>query len=91
MAAGLSPFGTMGQGGNVWEWEESALDFVNNSAADGHGLCGGSWTDTQSKFTRIGGTASGVGLRVVMVPEPGSLVLGLIGMAALVCCRGSRE
>ncbi len=30
-AGGLSPYGTMGQGGNVWEWEETDLDLVNDS------------------------------------------------------------
>ena len=28
-AGGLSPYGTMGQGGNVMEWEETDLDLVN--------------------------------------------------------------
>jgi formylglycine-generating enzyme required for sulfatase activity len=30
-AGGLSPYGTMGQGGNVWEWLESAYDGKNDS------------------------------------------------------------
>ena len=29
-AGGLSPYGTMAQGGNVNEWEETALDLTNN-------------------------------------------------------------
>ncbi len=30
-AGGPSPYGTMGQGGNVIEWNETDPDFVNNS------------------------------------------------------------
>ena len=29
LAGGLSPYGTMGQGGNVYEWEETDFDLVN--------------------------------------------------------------
>ena len=29
IAGGLSPYGTIGQGGNVWEWEETDFDLVN--------------------------------------------------------------
>ena len=29
IAGGLSPYGTMGQGGNVFEWEETDFDLVN--------------------------------------------------------------
>jgi formylglycine-generating enzyme required for sulfatase activity len=38
---GLSPYGTMGQGGNVWQWEESAWDGNNDVAQEARGLCGG--------------------------------------------------
>ena len=31
LAGGLSPYGTMGQGGNVYEWEETDFDLVNDS------------------------------------------------------------
>jgi len=34
LAGGLSPYGTMGQGGNVWEWEETDTDLVNDSVTD---------------------------------------------------------
>ena len=31
LAGGLSPYGTMAQGGNVWDWEETDFDLVNDS------------------------------------------------------------
>ena len=38
----LSPFGTMGQGGNVWEWEETDRDLVNGPlGSSSRGLRGG--------------------------------------------------
>ena len=42
-AGGPSPWGTVGQGGNVYEWEESS-QFLNNSHPDERrGFRGGSW------------------------------------------------
>ncbi len=38
-----SPYGTYGQGGNAWEWEESAGDLVNDDPADARGRRGGVW------------------------------------------------
>jgi formylglycine-generating enzyme required for sulfatase activity len=42
-AGGLSSYGTMGQGGNVWGWQESAYDGVNNDASKDRGIRGGYW------------------------------------------------
>lgn len=39
----LSPYGTMGQGGNVWEWEETEFDLTNDSGSSARGLRGGNW------------------------------------------------
>jgi hypothetical protein len=33
-AGGLSPYGTMGQGGNLWEFNETAWDGANDSASE---------------------------------------------------------
>jgi formylglycine-generating enzyme required for sulfatase activity len=44
-AGGLSPYGTMGQGGNVWQWEESAWDGNNDVAQEARGFRGGNWGD----------------------------------------------
>ena len=44
-AGGLSPYGVMGLGGNVWEWEESSGNLLNNSSSFhfGQGFRGGGW------------------------------------------------
>jgi formylglycine-generating enzyme required for sulfatase activity len=42
-AGGLSAYGTMGQGGNVWEWNETALDGVYNTVGEPLEMRGGSW------------------------------------------------
>jgi formylglycine-generating enzyme required for sulfatase activity len=51
-AGGLSPYGVMGLGGNVREWEESAMDLANggspssnSSGSSTRGLRGGEWSD----------------------------------------------
>jgi formylglycine-generating enzyme required for sulfatase activity len=40
LAGGLSPYGVMGLDGNVYEWEESAQDRINNSASEMRGIRG---------------------------------------------------
>lgn len=45
-AGGLSPYGTMGQGGNIWEWEETEYGHTNMSMLYGlRGLRSGDWDD----------------------------------------------
>lgn len=41
LAGGLSPHGVMGLGGNVFEWEETELDLVNDAVSASRGLRGG--------------------------------------------------
>jgi formylglycine-generating enzyme required for sulfatase activity len=43
-AGGVSPYGVMGLGGNVSEWEESSDDFTNSSGSSSRGFRGGGWT-----------------------------------------------
>ncbi len=38
-----SPYSTAGQGGNVWEWEETELDLVNDLTSLARGVRGGYW------------------------------------------------
>jgi hypothetical protein len=45
-AGGLSDYGTIGQGGNVWEWTETAYDGINDTAGEILELRGGSFYDT---------------------------------------------
>ena len=74
-AGGLSAYGTMAQGGNVWEWNESAYEYR-----------GGAWNTAPSLPTELSVTSrydqqdpflevNAVGFRVASVPEPSSLSL----------------
>ena len=42
-AGGLSPYGVMGLGGNVFEWEESSDNLLNSSGSSSRGIRGGDW------------------------------------------------
>ena len=45
LAGGLSPYGTMGQGGNVSQWAESqAYSYSNTDPVAARGIRGGSWS-----------------------------------------------
>jgi formylglycine-generating enzyme required for sulfatase activity len=58
-AGGLSPYGTMGQGGNVWEWNESAFDGSNSLSSENRAIRGGSWIPPRAPCApRSGSTAS---------------------------------
>lgn len=48
-AGGLSPYGTMAQGGNAWEWMESDTFYPSDEAAGSRILRGGSW-DRESEI-----------------------------------------
>lgn len=96
----LSPYGTMGQTGNVAEWDETAEDLVNDSAAENRGSRGGIWSDhgeawltsTRRSSAPPVSTAYWLGFRVasrVPVPEPGSVALGVWAAAALLGVRRS--
>jgi hypothetical protein len=95
-AGKLSPFGTMAQGGNVLEWNESARDGNNNDASENRVIRGGAWNDgadigTRLDFMLYEGATTGdgvsVGFRIAMVPEPSSLSLLLAGGAVLMAGR----
>ena len=51
-AGGLSPIGTMAQGGNAWEWEETEYDMHNDSVFGRRALRGGSWTNDVNHIAR---------------------------------------
>ncbi len=98
-AGGLSPYGTMGQGGNVWEWNETAFDGTNSSSSEDRAVRGGGWFDSE-----FGLRSSGRGFdvpsveddyirfRVASVLEPSTAVLVLMaGGAWLLRRRLSRS
>jgi len=105
-AGGLSPYGIMGLGGNVFEWEESAFDLNNSSVSSARGVRGGSWnvissglsSSTRFRFDPAGESAS-IGFRVASlsssaaaVPEPGSfVVLTLLGISGAAYRRRKRK
>jgi sulfatase modifying factor 1 len=89
-AGGLSPYGTMGQGGNVWEWNESAFDGSNSLSSEVRAFRGGDWFNTEnslrSSFRSGNGPTSGdnfIGFRVASVPEPSTYALVLLGAGAV--------
>jgi hypothetical protein len=97
LAGGLSPYGTMGQGGNVWEWEETDLDLVNDSSSSPRGFRGGDWlidssillssTRNWGVFPNPSSQNFNLGFRVASVPEPSTLLLAALGLAAGLLAR----
>ena len=90
---GLSAYGTMGQNGNVWEWDESAFDGISEFRA----VSGGGWLNTESDLRSsmtqplVAPSFSNfvVGFRVASVPEPTSALL-LLGSGAMLLLRRRR-
>jgi formylglycine-generating enzyme len=87
----LGPYGTLDQGGNVWQWNEA--DVVGNGSS--RAVRGGSWYDLSYDLSlayRFSGNpaleSSSAGFRVANVPEPGSITLLVVGaMAGIMCWR----
>jgi sulfatase modifying factor 1 len=93
-AGGLSPFGTMAQDGNVFEWMETARDGINDSASENRGDRSLSWFYGRGAFgsdilTNVTPLSEDFdqGFRVAMIPEPSSLSLFLAGWAVLMAGR----
>jgi formylglycine-generating enzyme required for sulfatase activity len=93
-AGGLSAYGTMGQGGNVWEWNETAYDGTNDTVGEIRDFRGGTWhfnsssLDTSLRYDHepaYEGLNSG--FRVASVPEPSALSLLAIGLGGLALVR----
>ena len=80
----LSPYGTMGQGGNAWEWEETEYDLVNDSLSGARGISGIDWDYGTNSASFLGSwfrggnanpaTRSGIGFRVASLPVPMSIL-----------------
>lgn len=85
-AGAASPSGTVGQGGNVWEWQETEWDLVNDEPEC---YCfayrGGAWTGDVADTNALNRSAPGrvflqasfVGFRVAsrVVPEPSTAAM----------------
>ena len=88
----LSPYGTAGQGGNVYEWEETDYDLLNGPtlSSSPRGVRGGIWlfdddnllSSRRNNFTPPSELPA-VGFRVVSVPEPNTLLLAMTSVGLL--------
>jgi formylglycine-generating enzyme required for sulfatase activity len=94
-AGGLSPFGTMGQGGNVFELEETDFNLLNGPPSDSRGLRGGYWSAGALNLQSTNRLSSAptnqqnfIGFRVASLPEPSALML--LAMACLGLFSGRR-
>ena len=95
-AGGPSPYGTLGQNGNVYEWMESAFDGSNSSPTESRVFRGGSWGSPVGELRpayRLSGAPGlnfGGGFRVAsVVPEPSSALL-LLGFGMMILQRRRR-
>ncbi|HEY3391144.1 MAG TPA: SUMF1/EgtB/PvdO family nonheme iron enzyme, partial [Lacipirellulaceae bacterium] len=90
-AGGLGPYGTMAQGGNVDEWEETEFDLVNDNPLTLRGRRGGGWDSfpsTLSSANRFAWQPSnavfGTGFRVgSIVPEPSTFFSVIVASITL--------
>jgi formylglycine-generating enzyme required for sulfatase activity len=103
----LSPYGVMGLGGNVREWDESSSDLLNSSDSSNRGVRGSRWGDvdssnlsSSSRFSRSpSGVTDSIGFRVASlpssaaaVPEPSMMVIGtLFGLGGLMAKRRMKK
>jgi formylglycine-generating enzyme required for sulfatase activity len=100
-AGGLSPYGVMGLGGNVFEWEESSSNLANNDGTLNRGFRGGSWIQPATNMlsssrstTTPNSEDNELGFRVAsynsdaVVPEPSMMVIGMVfGLGGLAAKR----
>jgi hypothetical protein len=95
---GLSSYGTRGQNGNVFEWNESASDAPNDASSENRTLRGGAFVESgpgmRSSFRLSDDPAHSlnfIGFRVASVPEPSVAIL-LLGSGLLFAgSRGLRR
>ena len=77
----------MGQGGNVWEFEETEYDIENDSSGSSRGARGGDWeaysgylhASTREGINPSLGGGDNVGFRVASVPEPATMAILMLG------------
>ena len=97
-AGGLSSYGTMGQGGNAFEWNETAFDGSNDTAGESRERRGADWYGfstslvASSRYSLDPTIEYDInGFRVASVPEPSSLSLLAIGLGGWAMMRRRRS
>jgi hypothetical protein len=98
LAGGLSPYGTRGQGGNVFELEETDFNLLNGPTTDARGLRGGYWSSGALNLVSTNRVSSAptnqqnfIGFRVAAVtPEPSTLLLAALAGVGLLWRRKAR-
>lgn len=93
-AGGLSAYGTMGQGGNVMEWNETAYTGINSLSSEQRAIRGGSYIADEFSMRASSRNydlptfeGDNLGFRVASVPEPSTYLLVLLGAGALYALR----
>ena len=99
-AGSLSWYGTMAQGGNIWELQETAFDLNNDDIYENRTWMGGAWSSSELQISSQYGISRepgasndeyGVGFRVAMLPEPSALSLLAIGLGGWAMMRRRRS
>ena len=97
-AGGPSPMGTVGQAGNIWEWEETEVDLLNDDPQANRGFRGSAWLPVSGNplslssnfrhFIQLPGNSIGdTGFRVASIPEPNTAWLIVSGFSVLLLRR----
>ena len=93
-AGALSPYGTMGQGGNVWEWNETLIGSYRGLRGGSFGYSGFYLHASSRKKLDIFPSNEGyfIGFRVSEVPEPATMAILMLGGIGILrrrkCVRG---
>ena len=81
LGGGPSPFGTVAQAGNVWEWDETEVDLVNDDPLANRGFRGSAWLSVSGDPTILSSSfrhfiwspafsVGDVGFRIASIPIP---------------------